>query len=236
MKGYLIGFYVAVAVTAKIAQTSPTTSVWDTTTFNDAEFCKHKFRGKTPQYEQFFNGVVNTGHSFTESLEHLDLITNIIVVLPEFIHCHPPMINLVVETHIETAELRQRLKSFAVKMKESLHTEIRILLKVQDVPFAIWKPHKGVYILCKDRTENAENAQSSTTSQQRQRQRQTLGRQEWEMILQLARRRRIEVTSGWNEEECAHLSIGTFSGTTNLQHFQRDLESRLNRRTRLILN
>lgn len=129
--------------------------IWDTSTAIETEFCEHRYRQESPHYQAFLNNMVFAAHMVKDPLLQLNLIKNIIVVKPEFIQCHPTYLNIVIETHHDTPELRYAIKAFAMSLKFAIairfrnsNTQIRILMKVQDRDreFLSWMPHKGFYL------------------------------------------------------------------------------------------
>lgn len=212
---------IAMAITSKAL-------VWDTSTNINTDFCEHRYRESSPHYQQFFNHMVSAAHTIKQPLLGLDLVSNIIVLKSEFIQCHPPVLNIVIETHYDTVELRHTIKAFAIALKDLVRIQIRVLIKLQDVtrPFAIWQANKGFYLYRKH--------QASLSAPQITGARVTP--QEWEIITELASERQIEIKSVRNEKNCVFLHIGGFGETSNLQHFQRDVEQKLKRKSRVILH
>lgn len=197
-------------------------TVWDTSKPMNVDFCPHVSTHDTSHFQNFFSDILNKAHGLTTSLERLDLVDNIIIIQPDHIRCVPHTIYIAIETHHVTEELKYRLKEFALALNDETNISISLILKIQPVdrPFPLWEPRKGLYVLCKERDRHT----------------RTPSQEDWEIILHLARRRRLEVLKASKiHDDLIQISVGSFGSTTNLQHFERELRQRLRKSVRIVL-
>lgn len=241
-----VAFYMSISASSPIqAPDSVIRSVWDTSKPLDVDFCPHVSNYDSAYYQDFFNHVLNIAHRFTGPLEELGLIENIIIVQPDHIRCLPHTVYIVVETYQVTDPLKMKIKEFALRIHRDTNVSISVILKTQGsgTPFAIWQPRKGMYVLCKERNMSRQSSEQSDGERVERVETEIsssilpLTREDWDIILQLARRRRVQLLNAWFQvnDENLHVSIGSFGSAVNLQHFKRELEQRLRKSIRIVL-
>lgn len=213
-------------------------SVWDTTKSMNVDFCHHVYDHESPQYQRFFDHILNLAYQFTEPLVTLDFVQNIIIIQPDQIRCTPHTIYVVVETNQDTEQLKLRCKEFAVKIHHTANVIVSMVLKTKQTDFAWpqWQPRKGLYVFCRNaRTALQSESQLVRNHVVTANTVEPLSQEEWGILSQLARRRRLEVITAWSDNDFLHVSVARYGSTANLQHFQQELEQRARKKVRIIV-